>query len=92
MGAGFGALSGGVGSGLISKIKGGSFAKGLKETSLKESAKGAGIVTGTTAVINKAIGAYDPNKKNAHGFIQTVGPAVDDAAILGMALLKSRAK
>lgn len=92
MGAGFGAISGGIGSGLINKIKGKSFSEGLKHTSIKDAAKGAAIVTGTTAVVNKVTGAYDPKSKDKHGLIRSVAPALDDVAILGMALMKSRKK
>jgi hypothetical protein len=89
MGAGWGGVAGGIGPGLISKLKGKSFSEGLKSTSLKEAAKGAGIVTGTTAVVNKMTGAYDQNSKNKHNAIRTFAPAADDLAILGATLLKS---
>ena len=88
MGAGWGAVAGGVGTGLTNKLRGGSFSRGLQSVSLKEAAKGAGIVTGTTAVVNKLTGAYDPNNQQKHNVIRNVAPAADDIAMLGMSLLK----
>jgi hypothetical protein len=96
-GAFWGGISGGVGSaaakGLVTRAyKRGkfipTFTKALATTPMKEPIVGAGIVTGTTAAINKLTGAYEPEKRNKNRLIRAVAPGADDLAMLGYTIMK----
>jgi hypothetical protein len=78
-GAAAGALTGGIGRGLVSKVKGKGFMKGLRRTSTDEALRGAAINTGVSAVANSLA-------KDKHPAVRTAAPFIDDAVALALAL------
>lgn len=86
-GALWGGLAGGGTAGLIAKLRKKPVLQAIKKVSMGEAVRDSVMVTGLTAALNKVTGAYDKNKK-PNKIVTTFGPAVDDVAMIGIALAK----